>query len=80
MPTVTQTQPPVSAVSSASIAARKSLLLQAYGLSPAPAGETAQLLSAAHQQAQTQRFAASPSFAAMLDAAVARYRAGRGAA
>jgi hypothetical protein len=40
----------------------------------APSAAVAAELSAAHQRAQFNRFAASPSFAAALEAAMAKHR------
>jgi len=50
---------------------RRALLAKTYGQVSAPAESTRAALNAAHQTAQRSRFAASPSFAALLEQAIA---------
>ena len=58
--------------------AQRAAIERAYsGPSPsfaAPSAAVAAELAAAHQRAQVNRFAASPSFAAALEAALAKHR------
>jgi hypothetical protein len=61
------------------VATRQAHLLKAYGLTPNPL-QVQQALNAAHTAAQSTRFAASPSFAAMLEQALAQHRSKRGGA
>ncbi len=59
-------------------AQRRALLAKTYGQISAPAETTRAALNAAHATAQRTRFAASPSFAALLEQAIAHVHARHG--